>query len=191
MCGCGQPTTVALYDSPQQGYRKGQSRRFILGHHARAFTGTPQEQLRAGVDQSTDPDACWPWIGSTTNGYGRFHNRNKPFLAHRVAYEMVYGPIPPGMFVCHHCDNPPCCNPAHLFLGTGADNMRDASRKGRLLHRDDDLHPKLSAKEIQAICTRYSQERISLQDLANAFNVTRRAIKTVLKRNAPHLFEEP
>jgi hypothetical protein len=53
------------------------------------------------------------------------------YYAHRVAYELFVGPVPDGMFVCHRCDNPPCCNPAHLFIGTAKDNAVDSSNKER------------------------------------------------------------
>lgn len=53
---------------------------------------------------------------------------------HRAAWWLAFGPIPHGMFVCHHCDNPPCVNPAHLFLGTNQDNVDDRNRKGRQAH---------------------------------------------------------
>ena len=88
----------------------------------------------SGVDRSGGQGACWPWIGSTnfSGGYGQSHFHGKRIGAHRAAYILTHGPIPDGMWVLHHCDNPPCVNPAHLFLGSTTDNMRDAARKGRV-----------------------------------------------------------
>lgn len=81
-------------------------------------------------------DCCWVWTGATNReGYGRFYACRDSFLAHRVAWSITKGDVPQDKLVCHHCDNPKCVNPEHLFLGTNHDNMQDMTAKGR--------HPKL------------------------------------------------
>jgi excisionase family DNA binding protein len=78
----------------------------------------------------TKSDGCWEYAAHLGHpGYRYFRGRS----AHRVSWEMENGPIPAGMMVLHKCDNPPCVNPAHLFIGDNADNMADASQKGRLV----------------------------------------------------------
>jgi hypothetical protein len=78
---------------------------------------------------------CWEWQGATDpNGYGRISWPGFPALVHRAMWVTMYGPIGAGLFVCHRCDNPPCVNPDHLFLGTRLDNIRDMVEKGRAMH---------------------------------------------------------
>ena len=94
-----------------------------------------EERFWAKV-QVRGPDDCWPWIGSReAAGYGVLYRRSTPrrrvYKAHRLSWEIHNGSIPSSLFVCHHCDNPPCVNPVHLFLGTALDNAKDMLAKGR------------------------------------------------------------
>lgn len=91
-------------------------------------------RLWAKVDKSGGDDACWEWQAKsviTSLGYGAINVDGKITVAHRVAWSLVNGEIPDGLFVCHKCDNPKCCNPSHLFLGTCSDNINDMCAKGR------------------------------------------------------------
>jgi hypothetical protein len=91
--------------------------------------------------EKKQPTECWIWKGYCPKpghpryGYGVIKVAGKAWRAHRYAYSISKGPIPPGTQVCHSCDNPPCCNPEHLWLGTAFDNMRDMVRKGRHVPR--------------------------------------------------------
>lgn len=81
-------------------------------------------------------DECWPWQrGVNQSGYGQISIEGKQLGAHRVSYELHYGPIPTGLHILHTCDNPACVNPAHLCTGTHGDNVQDAIVKGRMTGR--------------------------------------------------------
>lgn len=109
----------------------------IARHRTRGVKPPPtEEDLIAAFWARTDRSGeCWVWTGQTIGkpgfAYGIVTRQQQRTLAHRMAYELTHGPIPEGLFVCHHCDNPPCIRPDHLFLGTHADNMRDMAAKGR------------------------------------------------------------
>ncbi len=93
---------------------------------------TYEERFWSFVDKSAGPDACWPWTGSRLKGYGAFRRYGNRRVATRIAWEYVTGAPPPDdLVIMHSCDNPPCCNPAHLKPGTDAENVADCIAKGR------------------------------------------------------------
>jgi len=127
-------------------------------------------------------EGCWPWLGYTTpRGYGRMW-AGRPRFAHRVSWELHHGPIPEGRLVCHHCDNPPCCNPAHLFLGTFKDNSDDMDRKGRrnVLCGEQSPRAKLTAATVLAIRARRSAGEAA-DALATEYGITRHYLLSIVR----------
>ena len=145
-----------------------------------AFITDPVDRFWSRVDRSGE---CWLWTrGSTGNGYGMFSEaKHKLVLAHRYSWELANGSIPEGMFVCHTCDTPRCVRPEHLFLGTNAENMQDASRKGRLVGKrkprrgEESLSAKLTAADVAEIRARLSVGE-SQSALGRRYGVTQSAI---------------
>ena len=122
------------------------------------------------------PEGCWPWVGFTdTLGYGQFERNIK---AHRQAYQYAIGDIPTGMVVCHRCDNPPCCNPDHLFAGTLKDNSQDMVAKGRAFLRK--LTPQ-QVKHIRDLAPDLA--RGGQRALAREFGVHPQTINKIIKRH--------
>lgn len=105
-------------------------------HYKREFVFTPKTSLdvqeRLALKTKRTSDGCIEWTGGLTgSGYAQTFVKGKRISVHRLVYESHNGKIPDGLFVCHKCDNPKCCNIDHLFLGTQSDNIRDAWNKGR------------------------------------------------------------
>ena len=135
------------------------------------------------VDRSGGPDACWPWLGGTRtrDGYGRFQHAGQQFFAHRYAFARAHGAIPADRLVCHRCDNPPCCNPAHLFLGTPLDNMRDKIAKGRDSHGERNGRSVLTAADVAAIRAAHDAGATN-KALAARFHVATSTISDIVLR---------
>jgi hypothetical protein len=95
---------------------------------------------------------CWVWVGHrTADGYGALRVGDTMKRTHRIAYEIYVGEIPEGLLVCHRCDNPACCNPAHLFVGSDADNVDDMIRKGRMARGEDGGNAVLTEEQVADI----------------------------------------
>lgn len=132
------------------------------------------------VDKSGD---CWAWRGCVTkNGYGQFMFHGRPIGAYRFSWMLHYGKIPAKMCVCHKCDNPICVRPGHLFLGTQAENLKDASRKGRMNkpRGQDSWAAKLTNEDVLTI--RALQGKISAIELGKRFHCDRSHIHRIQKR---------
>lgn len=130
-------------------------------------------------------DKCWVWTGTTIEGgYGRFTYSGKTWLAHRLAWTIGRGPIPDGMLVLHHCDNPPCVNYERcLFLGTDQDNTDDKMAKGRDNPTIGEAHPnsKLTASIVTEIRKRFLQNTDLSKELIGAeYGVTHGAVRGLL-----------
>lgn len=128
---------------------------------------------------------CWIWLGRVEirrgqYRYGRVKINRKHYMAHRVFWEQKNGQIPDGMFVLHRCDNMPCVNPDHLFLGTQADNQADMVSKGRSHKRPGEKHPGaiLTAKKVLAI----RADSRTNKEIAKKYGVSKSAITLIKKR---------
>mgnify|MGYP000868179549 CR=1 FL=1 len=116
------------------------------------------------------PDDCWEWTAFIDkHGYGRFSYNNQMVQTHRFSFTLAHGSIPPDHEVCHKCDNPKCCNPAHLFLGTHQDNMTDMKTKKRA--RTLATTTKITRTLKRQIREAYIAENVSQQELAARFGV--------------------
>jgi len=111
---------------------------------------------------------CWEWTACKyLDGYGKFRLNNQMASAHRVAYTLAKGEIPDGLFVRHTCDNPACCNPDHLILGTHADNMTDRQERNRQTKGEQHGRSKLTAKQAMEI---YNSP-LTQNEIAKLYNI--------------------
>jgi len=145
-----------------------------------------------------EPSECWLFIGKVIRGgYGRISvpsgvpEKSRMVSAHRVAYQSAHGPIPDGMSVCHRCDVPLCCNPAHLFVGTQAENNRDRDVKGRQVgpHGEKNGNRRFSEPQVVGML-RLHASGLSLAEIAWLFDTNKSSVSDICRgRTWAHLEE--
>lgn len=149
---------------------------------------SPEERLWESVEKT---DGCWIWHGYTSPaGYGQIGIGNKLEFTHRLSWEIANGPIPDGMVICHHCDNPACVRPDHLFLGTLADNNHDMKLKGRirnagtlgLNYGEANGNSRLTREDVIAMRSAYDSEGKTFTDIANEYNVSISTASRIVQR---------
>lgn len=164
-CGCGAAVGGAYWKAGRR-----VERRFVALHHRRSDAGQFAVRFWARVEKT---DGCWLWRGYAMHkGYGVIHRGRRPARAHRVAWELTYGPIPAGLHVLHNCpggDNRRCVRPSHLWLGTTADNNADRLRKGR--YRTLRGSP-VSDLEAEAIRRAYRSGGVTMREMARRFRTS-------------------
>lgn len=144
-------------------------------------------------------DECWEWTAARfEKGYGAFRLGDKQVKAHRFGYRLLIGPIPEGLYVCHTCDNPPCQNPRHWFLGTHLDNARDREAKMRGNHGEGPLrrplprparargerdgNSKLTTEAVLEIRRLWETTDLSQRAIAEQFSVTQVNVSNIVRR---------
>lgn len=166
----------------------------------------PMQRIKNRV--RIDKNGCWNWLGGKDkDGYGKTTFKFKTYRPHRLAYAATYGPIPEGQLVLHKCDNPACCNPDHLFLGSQKDNIQDAIRKGRFKFNcntnfdhlrgqnhylnkhpekrklgEDCLWSKLKEEQVIEIRRLHKEQKISAYRLAKMFGVSKFCTLQIIRR---------
>ena len=148
-----------------------------------------QKRFWAKVDKSND---CWIWTGAKNpKGYGRFKISGKMYLPHRLTWTWTHGSIPEDMDICHHCDNPSCVNPTHLFCGTRSENMLDAASKGRIpgntknyspVRGEDNTGSKLTERDVVEIRGLAASGQMTHRQMAKKFGVCKGTIINIVLR---------
>jgi hypothetical protein len=133
--------------------------------------------------QKGKPNECWLWIGCVfkkRRGYGQFFS-GKHSRAHRFSYELHYGKIPDGLMVLHHCDNPPCVNPRHLFCGTAKENTEDMIKKGRMSKGEKHPISKLTEKQVVEIRKIGLSGKLTQGEIGKKFGVSNITISDIMR----------
>lgn len=152
---------------------------------AEGWEGRLRAEPRLWLQTTWSPD-CWVWQGPRLpKGYGRLNCGGRYVLAHRLSYEIHYGPIPKGLLVCHSCDNPPCIRPDHLFLGTAKENSADMWAKGRqrqgaIYRGSRSTNAKLTESQVATIRARYATGGVTQYEIAAEYGVSQATVKELL-----------
>ncbi len=137
--------------------------------------------------KTNEDTGCWEWQRyCDKDGYGQINREGRMVMVHRAVWGTVFGEIPKGLCVLHECDNPPCANPAHLWLGTLADNNADRDAKGRCNggapHGEANGSAKITEAKVREIRTRYAEGNVTHRELAAEYGVHMAQIGRVVRR---------
>jgi hypothetical protein len=150
------------------------------------ITDCSQQAFWSRVEKR-EPTECWLWRGTTTEGYGRFYFNNRAFVAHRISYQIAYGDIAPGLLVCHKCDNRPCVNPYHLFVGSPRQNSMDMVSKNRQTWGERNPSAKLTTEQVLEI-RNLNKDTINKSAVARQYGISRKMLRNILSHvNWRHL----
>lgn len=139
-----------------------------------------EQRFWANVEKS---ETCWLWTASlNSTGYGRININGVIRLAHRVSYELSFGPIPNGKHILHKCDTPRCVRPEHLFAGTHKENMLDMHVKGRACIGEDRSQSKLTWMSVDRIRSLYATGTWTQRELAKVFNISQPLLCQVVNK---------
>ena len=145
--------------------------------HKRAVTRFHNSYCKKGASE------CWPWAKRRfKTGYGKFRIWGRVYKANRVAYFVAHKVDPGALCVCHTCDNPDCVNPAHLFLGTPADNVADKMRKNRHVASPGERHGMHKLTETQVLAIRQADG--SQRAIAKLFGISQKQVFSILHRKS-------
>lgn len=161
-------------------------RLFVMKMETIDIPSLTQDQLKIFWSrvEAKGPDECWEWKGTIQDfGYGLFPLNGLQLRTHRVMWFIKHGKIPDGMFVCHHCDNPPCVNPSHLFLGTYLKNIQDKVEKGRNPHGENHYATELTPEQVMEIRQINGSRKwgTGYRALAKKYGVSRSIIRDAAK----------
>lgn len=134
---------------------------------------------------------CWEWTGTKSSyGHGRFKIHGKLYSPHRISAEFFGVEIPDGYFVCHHCDNPSCVRPQHLFVGTRSDNMKDSRRKGRsrsemylpICIGSANSRSKMNSSQVREIIDMYSTGNFTMKEIGVLYGLTKQGVWCIVRK---------
>ena len=161
--------------------------RFRLGRDVLAPSKRDEWIIRflRQVNDSPSPTGCWTWLGTRdAKGYGTMGISGRTWGAHRLSYALHNGDLPTGAYICHHCDNPPCVNPAHIYAGTPADNVRNMMSRDRHVALKGAAcgKSKFTIDVIRAIRVDYATGLYRYADVAEKYGVSQGHISAIIRR---------